>query len=268
MERFIYIPVLFCYGTVALAHLLPSVVGKGITDRARGIAGVGVALHFLGLLVAVCWATQSTGFPEALSAAAFGVMGAYATVGRERLASVGLLMAPLAVAMLGTSLVVPHREVAALAHTPSSLWLPIHLGLMSVGLAGFALSSAVGVLYLIVRNRLKQKRLKDLRRLPSLEVLDRMQFRAMLFGFVFLTLGIGVGGAWAAVALEGTWAIDPKVLFTVVIWAWYAVALQVRVVAGWRGRLSALFSIVGFAGMIFSLVVMNFIVKGFHGYVG
>ena len=90
----------------------------------------------------------------------------------------------------------------------------------------------------------------------------------MLFGFVFLTLGIGAGGAWAAASLTEPWAVDPKVLFTLLIWVWYGLALQVRLVAGRRGRWTALFSIVGFAGLLFSLIGVNFLVSGFHAYGG
>ena len=45
-------------------------------------------------------------------------------------------------------------------------------------------------------------------------------------------------------------------------------ALQVRLVAGGRGRWTALFSIVGFAGLLFSLLGVNFLYSGFHGYAG
>jgi len=110
------------------------------------------------------------------------------------------------------------------------------------------------------------KRAGGLFRFPSLELLDRIQFRATLSGFVFLTLGIGAGGAWAAASLERAWTWDPKVFFTVLIWSWYGAALQLRLVRGWRGRWAALFSIVGFVAVVFSLVVFNFISSGWHTY--
>jgi ABC-type transport system involved in cytochrome c biogenesis permease subunit len=177
-----------------------------------------------------------------------------------------MLLAPLALVTLGTAMVVPHRSVIALEETGVSPWLPVHLGLMFAGLGGFALSFAVGIAYLLVRWRLKHRRFDSLGRLPPLELLDRVQFRSTLFGFVFLTLGIGAGGAWAAMSLGEPWLVDPKVLFTLVIWLWYGIALQVRIVAGMRGRWSALFSIVGFGGMIFSMVALNWFVSGWHGY--
>ena len=166
-------------------------------------------------------------------------------------------------------MVVPQHYVSALDQPEASgPWLVVHLMLVFAGLAGFVLSGAVGVVYLWVRARLKRKQLAGLQRLPSLEVLDRIQFRGMLFGFVFLTLGVGVGGMWAAATPIDASALDPKVVSTLLIWLWYGLALQLRLVLGRRGRWTALFSIVGFVGLAFSLVGVNFLMTGFHTYGG
>ena len=269
MERLPYIVVLACYAIATVGHLLPGVLGPVVEGRLRAVVWIGAALHVVTLVVAAVLADLPPGFPEALSATSLGIVLAYAWVGEGRLRAIGMLMVPLALVLLGTSQVVPHHRVAALADTGgSSPWLPVHLGLVFSGIAGFGLSSAVGVVYLWTRRRLKAKRFDGLGRLPSLEVLDRIQFRSMLFGFVFLTLGIGAGGAWAAASLHETWTIDPKVWFTLLIWLWYGAALQVRLVLGRRGRWTALFSIAGFGGLVFSLLGVNFLVSGWHGYGG
>lgn len=268
MERLPYIVVLVAWGFVSMGHLLPDVVGERLRTHLRSVAGLAVLVHALTLVAVGVTASYETGFPEALSAASLGVGLAYVAVANQRLRALGMLLGPLALVLLGTAQVVPHRSVAALQETGVSPWLPIHLGLMFAGLAGFALSSVVGVVYLWARARLKQKKFQGMGRLPSLELLDRIQFRSMLFGFVFLTLGIGAGGAWAAASLQSAWEVDPKVWFTLLIWGWYGAALQVRLVAGRRGRWTALFSIVGFGGMLFSLVGLNFLLSGWHGYGG
>ncbi|MEZ4241450.1 MAG: cytochrome c biogenesis protein CcsA [Myxococcota bacterium] len=266
MERLPYIAVIVAWGFISLGHLLPDVVGERPRAWSRAAAAAAVAVHAITLVYAALW--MPPGLSEALSATALGVGIAYVAVVRRGLRALGLLLAPLVMVLVGTSLVVPHATVTALAHTGVSPWLPIHLGLTFAGIAGFALSSAVGVLYLWARGRLKAKKFAGMSRLPSLEVLDRIQFRAMLFGFVFLTLGIGAGGVWAAATLTESWEIDPKVWFTVLIWAWYGGAVQMRVVAGRRGRWTAMFSIVGFFGLIFSLLGLNFLLSGWHGYGG
>ena len=268
MERLAYIVVLVAWGFVTLGHLLPDVVGERLRERSRVVASAAVVVHAVALVLVGVLSPYPTGFPEALSATSLGVGIAYVAVARSSTRALGMLLAPLALVLLGTAQVVPHNSVQALEETGPSPWLPIHLGLMFAGIGGFALSSVVGVMYLWARGRLKQKKFSNMSRLPSLEVLDRIQFRAMLFGFVFLTLGIGAGGAWAAASLREAWEIDPKVWFTLLIWAWYGAALQVRLLTGRRGRWTALFSIVGFAGLLFSLVGLNFLLSGWHAYGG
>lgn len=266
MIRVPYIPVLLLYGAVSMAHLLPSLLPQGIRARTRWIAGTGVAIHLFALIEEALLGSFTPGLPEALSAVSLGVMVAYLGVATGKQRALGLLLGPLSMVALGTALVVPHRQVVGLDQAGTTAWLPIHLGLLFAGIGGFALSAAVGAMYLFVQRSLKAKRFDRIRRLPSLETLDRTQFRAMLFGFVALTLGIGAGGMLAAASFQESWVLDPKVLYTISIWFWYAVALQVRVVWGRRGRWTARFSLIGFAGMMFSLVGINFLLAGFHAY--
>jgi len=265
VERILLLLPLLAYAYVTLVHLLPGLVGEPAVRRARPVAIVGAAVHGLVIVVRVATGAQP-GLAMALCGTAFGMIVAYAWVGTRRRRALGMVLAPLALVTLATSQVIPEGRVIALTETGVSPWMPIHLALMFFGLLGFVLAFAVGILYLVVRDRLKKKDFRALGRLPSLEVLDRVQFRAMLYGFVFLTLGIGAGGAWAAATLDRPWALDPKVWFTLVIWLWYGLALQVRLVAGWRGRWSALFSIIGFAGLLFSLFLSNVLLHSWHGY--
>ncbi|MCB9676064.1 MAG: cytochrome c biogenesis protein CcsA [Alphaproteobacteria bacterium] len=267
MERIPYIAVLVVYAVVLLAHLLPSAVPAGLRERVRLVAGVGALLHLATLAEEAVFSTWSPGLPEALSACSLGVMTAYFFVAHGQQRALGILLAPLAMVALGTALVVPHATVSALDQTDGlNVWLPIHLALLFAGVAGFALSSAVGVLYLYVRDALKKKRFDRIGRLPSLESLDRIQFRSMLFGFIALTLGIGAGGALATASFQESWALDPKVLYTLAVWFWYFVALQARLILGRRGRWTANFSIVGFGAMVFSLIGLNFILASWHSY--
>lgn len=266
MERVAYIVPLILYGVLAFVHLLPGVL-RPVERNLRAIGGISVTVHAFALGVQLQSNPHDPGLPEALSALSFGVMIAWLLTASGGMRAIGLALTPLGAVALGVAMVVPDLRVRALSDAGPSAWLPVHLGLIFAGVAGFALSSGVGVLYLIARRRLKTRDTGGvLGRLPPLEWLDRLQFRAMLFGFVFLTLGIVAGGAWAAATLHQPWALDAKVLFTVVLWLWYGVALQARLIGGMRGRWSALFSIVGFVGMVFSMVALNLASSGWHGY--
>ena len=258
MQHVLYIAVLGIYSVISLGHLLPGVVPEAVRSRSRMLGLFGVALHVCVLVLDAALASWRPGLAEALSAVSLGVMSAYVSVAVGRQQAFGILLVPLAMVALGTGLVVPHQQVAALDEARPTIWLPIHLLLLFAGVAGFALSAAVGAVYLYVHRALKERRFAVLARFPSLDALDRIQFRAMLFGFVALSLGIAAGGALAAASFTESWALDPKVLYTVFVWLVYGAALQSRVVWGRRGRFTAWFSISGLGLLVFSLLGLNF----------
>ncbi len=148
-----------------------------------------------------------------------------------------------------------------------SVWLPVHVTLAFLGDAIFALAFAVSLLYLLKDRRLKAHRDGGwLRRMPSLEALDRLNYTCLAWGLGLLTLGIVTGVVWAHEAWGRMfWASDPKLVFSLVTWAIYVVLLQGRMVAGWRGRRAATLTIAGFAVILVSLIGVNVLAIGLHG---
>jgi len=146
------------------------------------------------------------------------------------------------------------------------VWLPIHVGLAFLGDAVFALAFSASLLYLVQERRLKAHRGPSLlRHLPSLETLDRLNYACLVWGLVLLTLGMVTGIIWAHAAWGRFWSSDPKVLFSFLIWGIYAILLQGRMIAGWRGRWAATLTIAGFAVLVLSLVGVNVLALGNHG---
>src|SRR5439155_1466847 len=96
--------------------------------------------------------------------------------------------------------------------------------------AAFVLNFAGSIMYLLQERQLKARRPGTFYyRLPSLETLDRLTFRALTLGFPFLTVGLMLGAFW-------TGRFHPMIAFSAVAWVIYAFTLASRAVAGWRGR--------------------------------
>src|SRR5947208_16296972 len=75
----------------------------------------------------------------------------------------------------------------------------VHVSSLLFAYASFALACVIGITYVLLFKEIKAKHLGFFyARLPSLQVLDRMNQRAIVIGWVFLTLGIVVGAAWAS----------------------------------------------------------------------
>ena len=75
----------------------------------------------------------------------------------------------------------------------------IHVLSLLFAYASFALACVLGITYVLLFKEIKAKHLGFFyARLPSLQVLDVMNGRAIVVGWIFLTLGVIVGGIWAA----------------------------------------------------------------------
>jgi cytochrome c-type biogenesis protein CcsB len=105
-------------------------------------------------------------------------------------------------------------------------------------------------------------------RFPSSKALDDLVYRAIIWGFPFLTAGIITGAAWANYAWGTYWSWDPKETWSLIVWLVYAAFLHARVTRGWHGTRAAVLSIVGFAATVFCYLGVNLVLSGLHSYGG
>lgn len=159
------------------------------------------------------------------------------------------------VSALGTVLV----ALALLVHQPTTVlnsgevgaWvLRIHIGLAFVGVTAFAFATAVSVVYLMQSRSLKAKKKHgtDLRRrLPPLDVLDRLSLRSIVVGFPFYTVSLLLG-SFQAVRGEG--GVRVSYVVALVSWMIYGAVLQARLTAGWRGRRAAILTACGLVAVM------------------
>jgi cytochrome c-type biogenesis protein CcsB len=237
-------------------RLLPRLLGAGVAAHALSI---GVRSLDAGHLAV-------TTFDEALSFLAVVLVTLFLVVQRGRsLVALGAVVSPLAFGLTLAADAV-YRGARPLPPVLDSAWLPVHVVLSFLGDAVFALAFSASLLYLVQERRLKAHRGRGmLRHLPSLETLDRLNYRCLVWGLVLLTLGIVSGIVWAHTAWGRFWSSDPKLVFSLVTWGIYVVLLQGRMTAGWRGGWAAKLTIAGFAVIVLSLVGVNVLALGQHG---
>jgi ABC-type transport system involved in cytochrome c biogenesis permease subunit len=142
----------------------------------------------------------------------------------------------------------------------------VHVLSMLVAYASFALAFVLGITYVLLFKEIKRKHLGFFyARLPSLQVLDAMNARAIVVGWLFLTVGLAVGVGWALQIagspdprVQAMHVADPKILVALISWIMYSFALFARQVIGWSGRRAAWLSAVGFV-----IVLLNFLPVGY-----
>jgi cytochrome c-type biogenesis protein CcsB len=218
--------------------------------------------------IGVRWAdrgiTPVTNFAEALSLFAWILAGGYLLLQlRYKIRTLGAFVTPLVVVMLLGSFVFTKEQL--IPESLKSAWLPIHVSMAFLGDAALGLAFVTALAYLIRERQVKNKKLGALhRRLPSLETLDAVNYRCIIFGFPLLTLGIITGSLWAKSEWGNYWSWEPRETWSLVTWLIFGVLLHVRLTAGWRGKRTAILTIVGFAVMLGSFVGIRIFDLGLH----
>jgi ABC-type transport system involved in cytochrome c biogenesis permease subunit len=155
-----------------------------------------------------------------------------------------------------------------------SPWFWVHLLSMMFSYATFAVAGMLGLTYMLQFKEIKKKHLGYFyARLPSLHVLDAMNSRAVVVGWLFLTIGVVVGVVWAAQAravapgnsnLQAMSLNDPKILIAVVTWAVYSFEVVARSTMGWTGRRAAWLSALGFAIVLLNFLPVSYFIRTSH----
>ncbi|MFD9626820.1 c-type cytochrome biogenesis protein CcsB [Peribacillus muralis] len=123
-----------------------------------------------------------------------------------------------------------------------------------------------GLIRLIARKRVAAL-IKPIVKNVNLSLLDEISYRSVLIGFPIFTLGALVFAMiWAQVAWTRFWGWDPKEVWALITWLFYAAFLHLRMSKGWQGEKSAWLAVIGFAIMIFNLIFVNLVIAGLHSY--
>ncbi|NRR32955.1 c-type cytochrome biogenesis protein CcsB [Oxalobacteraceae bacterium] len=151
-------------------------------------------------------------------------------------------------------------DIQPLVPALQSWWMKIHVPANFIGYGTFSLSAMVASAYLLKSSGY----LVD--RLPSLEVLDDVMYKAISVGFAFFTIATILGALWAAEAWGGYWSWDPKETWALIVWLNYAAWLHMRLMTGLRGRVAAWWALVGLLVTTFAFLGVNMFLSGLHSY--
>lgn len=245
MAELLFWPTLLAYGEAAVAF-------AGATRRpgpAGRLATWGVRIGWLAQTALLAAQAAAAGrFPWTTWAGSLNlfvwlVVSAYLFWGcRSRFRLLGLVVMPLAALLFVLAYAGGGIEDGGRSGY-SSLFLAVHVGLVSIGFAGLTLAAALAGLYLWQERRLKRHETGILRvPLPALVTLDELTARTIAVSLPALTLGIAVG--LVRLADEGG-RPDALMAVTLAVWGVYGGFLVLRWGLGWRGRRVAYVAIAG-----------------------
>ena len=136
-------------------------------------------------------------------------------------------------------------------------WFEIHVISSFVAYALFTLAFSGAVLFLI------NEPVKD----TEPELLKKYQEiagRCILWGFFFFSASMFAGAVWAWLAWGTYWLWEPKVIWSFIVWFFYAGAMHAYFVREWRGRGLAVATVLGFLAVVFNYLGVSLLIKSSH----
>lgn len=249
------------YAAMAL-YGVASLIYFGLFYEAKPAVGRIARLLLLGAALAhgvdIALLDLSGVAPGTSVRAMIGALGWLITVGyliaglKYRLSILGGFVAPVALVMLGAARLTPSGEALAGLTALGR----VHISLAMIGVALFALATALGTIYLVEERNLKNKKFDGIlyRRGVALETLDTLLHRLIVFGFPIFTVSMMLGVVWAS-QRSVNWFSRPEYAVSMVTWVAFGGLLLGRITTGWRGRKAALLTIAGFSASVVVLLI-------------
>ncbi|MFL0583227.1 c-type cytochrome biogenesis protein CcsB [Solibacillus silvestris] len=126
------------------------------------------------------------------------------------------------------------------------------------------------LLYIVIRISTRKsisQLLKPLTKRVSANLMDEISYRSVVIGFPLFTLGgLLFAMIWAQIAWGRFWGWDPKEVWALITFLFYAAMLHLRLSKSWEGEKTAWMAILGFGIIIFNQVFVNLIIAGLHSY--
>ena len=189
--------------------------------------------------------------------------------------ALGVFVMGAVVVALGLAETLIYTAAGQLVPALQSYWLDIHVTAMTLATGIFFVAAVLGVVYLAADRDAKRVAAGRagsgngiMRRLPSVEQIDRLTYRTVMFGFPIWTFGVIAGAIWADQAWGRYWGWDPVETWAFITWVLYAAFLHARATAGWRGRRAHYIQLLGFTSLMFNILVVQVFIAGLHSYAG
>ncbi len=179
---------------------------------------------------------------------------------RERVT--GLVTIPIGIIALaiGLSRWSPPKTLPLILRT---VWFEIHVIASFAGYALFSLAFAGALLYLI---RSFGSSGGPEGGSGSAETSLGVARTGVVWGFFLFSASMFSGAVWGYLAWGTYWMWEPKILWSFIVWFWFAGTMHAWYVRSWKGRTLAILTILGFVVVGFTYLGVGLLMKSSHSF--
>lgn len=137
-------------------------------------------------------------------------------------------------------------------------WFETHVTASFAAYALFTLAFAGAIVYLVMRYKGSEG--------DELKKFQDIAGRSILWGFFFFSASMFAGAVWAYLAWGTYWLWEPKVLWSFIVWFYYAGAMHAYFVKEWRGAGLSIATVIGFFVVLFTYLGVSMLMKSSHSF--
>lgn len=137
-------------------------------------------------------------------------------------------------------------------------WFETHVTASFAAYALFTLAFSGAVIYLVNKARGSQA--------ESLRKFQDIAGRSILWGFFFFSASMFAGAVWAYLAWGAYWLWEPKVIWSFIVWFYFAGAMHAWYVREWRGTGLSVATVIGFFVVLFTYLGVSMLMKSSHSF--
>ncbi len=135
-----------------------------------------------------------------------------------------------------------------------TFWFELHVVLSFLSYGLFGIAAVLGVIFLLNRDAAMGR------------MMESLQYKAVLTGYLLFSLSMIFGGIWAYFAWGSYWLWTPKELWTTLLWLTYTLYLHLRFRPYWRGARIATIGIAGYGVVLFTYLGVGLLMKSSHSF--
>jgi ABC-type uncharacterized transport system permease subunit len=159
------------------------------------------------------------------------------------------------------------QDVYVVNHVLQNYPLGTHVITAILGFTAISIAAAYSFMYLLLYKNIKSNNFSIIfKRLPNLEILERLTYYAMIIGFILLSISVTIGLTWLPSAFPEFSYFDSKIILTVLVTIIYGIGIFLKTKQIISGKRFAKFSIYGFIFSILSLILASVIMDSFHNF--
>ena len=223
MDKISFSVALFSYLAASLGYFVYLVYRRPlVSSLSGGAVALGLIFHTvsIGLHSAITGhGPYTTSYEIAMFLAWFIVVIYFLTEWKYKIKDLGSFVIPLVFLVMLVSVFLS-KDAGLVPESEIRFWLTMHRTLSIIGYAAFSIAFAAGIMYLIQEHQVKSKKLGIMYfRMPSLEVLDDLNFKVITIGFPLFTLGFMTGSIWNTKMDQAFFSWDlAKTMPMVIVW--------------------------------------------------